>query len=50
MKPGFLADNSATRDADRAALVAYLLSIDEDAETVTIPPLGSQGGDFCRVP
>jgi hypothetical protein len=47
---GFLAEGSPGREAKLKALVAFLLSIDEDAETIAIPPLGPGGGDFCKVP
>lgn len=46
---GFLADGSPTRESDLAALVSFILAIDEDAETIPIPSLGPQGGDFCKV-
>lgn len=47
---GFLAEGSPGREAKLTALVAYLLSIDEDAEVIPIPALGPSGGDFCKVP
>lgn len=47
---GFLADASPGREAKLTALVAFLLSIDEDAEPIAIPALGPGGGDFCKVP
>lgn len=34
----------------REALVQFLLSIDEQTETLPVPPLGPDGGDFCRAP
>ena len=37
-------------DDQKRQLVAYLLSIDEDEATVTIPDVGPQGGDFCFYP
>lgn len=46
---GFLAEGSPGREAKLNALVAFLLSIDEDAETIAIPALGPGGGDFCKV-
>lgn len=36
--------------AKRAALVEFLLSIDEDTPKVALPALGPDGGDFCRTP
>jgi hypothetical protein len=47
---GFLAEGSPGREGKLVALVAYLLSIDEDAEPIAIPALGPGGGDFCKVP
>lgn len=49
LAPNFLKETDA---ADRAAkveqLVQFLLSIDEDAATTTVPvPAGPQGGNFC---
>jgi hypothetical protein len=44
----------ARRAAARAAkvdeLVQFLLSIDADAETTTVPAAGAQGGSFCNLP
>jgi hypothetical protein len=45
---GFLAEGSPGREAKLVALVAFLLSIDEAAEPIAIPPLGPGGGDFCK--
>jgi hypothetical protein len=47
---GFLAEGTPGRESKLTALVAYLLSIDEDAEPIAIPPVGPSGGDFCKVP
>jgi hypothetical protein len=46
----FLAEGSPGREAKLTALVAYLLSIDEETEPVAIPAVGPGGGDFCKVP
>lgn len=50
LAPGFLAEGSPERSEKLAALVQYLLSIDEDAETVDLPALGAAGGTFCKAP
>jgi mono/diheme cytochrome c family protein len=47
LKTGFLAAGSPNREANVAALVAFLLSIDEDAQPIAEPALGSTGGSFC---
>lgn len=47
LKSGFLAPGSPNRDQDLAALVQFLLSIDEDAQTIAEPALGPNGGSFC---
>lgn len=47
LKAGFLAPGAANRDADLAALVQFLLSIDEDATPIAEPALGPNGGSFC---
>jgi cytochrome c peroxidase len=51
LAPGFLAD-PATRDAQVAQLVAYLLSIDESTALEPIPTTSAQGAptnyDFCQ--
>ena len=47
LKSGFLAPGSANRDANVAALVEFILSIDEDAQPVAEPALGPTGGSFC---
>jgi YVTN family beta-propeller protein len=47
LKAGFLAPGSANRAANVAALVAFLLSIDEDASPIAEPALGPNGGSFC---
>jgi len=33
-----------------SALVQFILSIDNDTETIAIPPLGPQGGVLCAKP
>ena len=46
LSPNFL-DDDAT-GAKRAALIQFLLSIDDDAMTVAGPAMaGADGGDFC---
>jgi len=50
LSPGFLAEGSAGRDEKVAALVSFLLAIDEDEAPVAIPALGPKGGDFCKAP
>lgn len=47
LKAGFLAPGSADRDANIAALVAFLSSIDEDTTPLAEPSLGATGGSFC---
>jgi hypothetical protein len=50
LSPSFLGASDPERATKLANLVQYLLSIDEDADAVAIPPLGSAGGDFCSAP
>ncbi len=51
LAPNFLADADPAVRAQRVQeLVHFLLSIDENAETVAIPRAGAQGGDFCALP
>ena len=45
----FLGD-AATADAKRAALIEFLLSIDQDTAAIALPALGPDGGDFCAIP
>jgi hypothetical protein len=45
--PAFLAPGSPNREANIAALVAFLLSIDEDQTPIAEPALGPNGGSFC---
>lgn len=47
LKTGFLAAGAPDRDAKLAALVQFLLSIDESTAPIAIPALGPKGGDFC---
>jgi hypothetical protein len=43
--------NGATLEQDRAAIVAYLLSIDESTTVVPLPAVaGPDGGSFCAPP
>jgi hypothetical protein len=44
---GFLAPGSANREANLAALIAFVLSIDEDTPAIAEPALGPSGGNFC---
>lgn len=50
LSSGFLAEGSPGREAKLTALVAFLLSIDEDEPPIAVPPVGPGGGDFCKVP
>lgn len=47
LKAGFLASGTPDRAAKLAALVEFLLSIDESADAIATPPLGPAGGTFC---
>lgn len=47
LKSGFLAAGSPDRDQKLAALVSFLLSIDEDTQPIAEPALGPTGGSFC---
>jgi mono/diheme cytochrome c family protein len=46
----FQESDPAARAAKVDELVQFLLSIDADAETTTIPAAGAQGGSFCALP
>jgi DNA-binding beta-propeller fold protein YncE len=48
LAPNFLIEVDPSAKVEQ--LVQFLLSIDETTATVTIPPLGPQGGDFCALP
>jgi hypothetical protein len=50
LKSGFLAPGSPDRDAKVAALIQFVLSIDEDAPTIELPALGPNGGTLCVAP
>lgn len=51
LAPNFLTDGDpAVRAGKVDALVQFLLSIDESAQTVAIPTAGAQGGNFCAAP
>jgi hypothetical protein len=50
INPTFLDASDPARADKLAALVQYVLSIDEDATPIDIPPLGPGGGDFCAAP
>ncbi len=45
-----LAPNFVPTPTQVGDLVTFLLSIDEDAAVLAIPPLGAQGGSFCQPP
>jgi cytochrome c peroxidase len=48
LAPNFLKEaDPAERAAKVEQLVQFLLSIDAEAQTTTIPGAGAQGGDFC---
>lgn len=51
LAPNFLDDSDpkvlATKVGD---LVSFLLSIDESTAPLTLPSIGSSGGDFCTSP
>jgi mono/diheme cytochrome c family protein/DNA-binding beta-propeller fold protein YncE len=47
LKAGFLAASTPDRAAKVEALVQFLLSIDEGADAIPLPPLGPTGGTFC---
>ncbi|MBX3229667.1 MAG: hypothetical protein KIT84_04970 [Labilithrix sp.] len=47
LKSGFLAPGTPDREAKVAALVQFLLSIDEAAAPLAEPALGPNGGSFC---
>ncbi|MCC6645587.1 MAG: hypothetical protein IT374_08460 [Polyangiaceae bacterium] len=47
---GFLPESDGARAANVAALVQFLLSIDESAQPIAIPALGPEGGVFCSTP
>jgi hypothetical protein len=48
LAPNFLKETDPTERAAKVEqLVQFLLSIDADAQTTTIPAAGAQGGDFC---
>lgn len=48
LAPNFLKETDPTERAAKVEqLVQFLLSIDAEAETTTIPGPGAQGGDFC---
>lgn len=47
LKSGFLGASTPDRDQKLAALVQFLLSIDEGADAIPEPALGPTGGSFC---
>jgi mono/diheme cytochrome c family protein len=47
LKAGFLAPGAPNREANLAALVSFVLSIDEDTPVIAEPALGPAGGSFC---
>ncbi|HKQ69927.1 MAG TPA: hypothetical protein VJT73_11340, partial [Polyangiaceae bacterium] len=50
LSPGFLAATDPDAAAKRAALIQFILSIDEDTAPIDIPALGPAGGIFCAAP
>jgi hypothetical protein len=50
LAPGFLDASDPQRQEKVSALVQFILSIDEDADVIPVPPLGPGGGDFCSAP
>jgi hypothetical protein len=50
LAPGFLDSTDPARNDKVAALVEFILSIDEDAPPIATPPLGPLGGSFCVAP
>jgi cytochrome c peroxidase len=50
LAPGFLDGADPQRDRKVAALVQYVLSIDNDLPAIAIPPLGPGGGVLCATP
>lgn len=50
LKSGFLAAGAPNRDADVAALVQFILAIDEDTAPIAEPALGANGGSWCSRP
>ena len=48
LSAGLLAATDSDAATKRAALIQYLLSIDEDTAVVEVPALGASGGSFCR--
>lgn len=50
LAPNFLKETDPTERAAKVEqLVHYLLSIDSEAATTTIPTAGAGGGDFCKL-
>lgn len=47
---GFLASTDSGAAAKRAALVQFLLAIDQNTNAVLVPALGPSGGNFCATP
>lgn len=50
INPAFLAAADPQRAEKVSALIQFVLSIDNDAPTIAIPPLGPQGGVLCAKP
>jgi hypothetical protein len=50
LSPNFLKETGDTRKAKVDALIAFLLTIDENTPVIATPPLGPAGGDFCSLP
>ncbi len=47
---GFLPDSDGARAANVAALVQFILSIDDSTQPIPTPALGPDGGSFCATP
>jgi hypothetical protein len=50
INPTFLDAADPKRAEKVSALIQYVLSIDNDAPTIPVPPLGPQGGVLCAKP
>jgi cytochrome c peroxidase len=50
INPAFLAASDPQRAEKVSQLVQFILSIDNDAPTIAVPPLGPQGGVLCAKP
>lgn len=50
LRAAFLAGSDPAAAEKRAALVAFLLSIDAETSPIPVPALGPNGGSFCAAP